>query len=245
MGNRFYSLLIANPASPNVAQIEHLIDDEHATLTLIDELPSYTTVSKPPGDTSWAMLYSATALTKAGKDFREEWAGAADRGTKIHELAENLALFGPPADVTAWIDLQDEELRGFAQSLIGWFQMYKPKTIKTEFVIADLENRVAGRADLLATIDKRSILVDFKTVSKPDHLKKFDKAYLTNNTELVARAFAMRKKGKKVDACWVVRLANNGVHHVREITKAEEEPLFQSFLRARWEWEFRNAEGWS
>lgn len=245
MSDRHYELLIANPASPRAAELEHLIDDEHATLTVLDRLPSYTTVSKPPGDVSWGMLYSAVSLAKQGKDHKEEWAGAAERGTKIHELAQDLALFGKPEDINAWLDKQEGEMRGYAEALLGWFTTFKPFTIKCEFVVADLEVGVAGRADYFAKIAKQDVLIDWKTVGKDDHITKYERGFLQNNTELVARAFAMRKRGVKVDACWVVRLAPSGVYHVRPIPKEEEDGLFQSFLRARWEWEFRTKEKWA
>lgn len=271
MGNRYYSLLIANPASPNVAQIEHLIDDEHATLTLVRELISYTSVTEP---SPWPLVGSAVKLTKQGKNYKDEWAASAYRGTAAHDICQDLALFGKPEDQDVWLALQPEkmfaiinrervadgkspldeltdkmkgELKGYATAALSFFLITKPKVLSTEFVVADLEAGVAGRADLYAAVDggKQHVLIDYKSVDSDEKIARFPRAYLDNCREVVARAFAMRKVGKRVDACWVVRLSPSGAYHIRPILKEEEQGLFDSFLRARWEWEFRNAEGWS
>lgn len=248
MSGRFYPLIVANPASPHIGELDKFFDDEHATLTKVKDLISYTSVTEP---SPWPLIGSAVKLTKEGKNYREEWDKAADRGTAVHDICQNLALFGKLADYNTWLAAFDEELRGYAEAAYGFFTTYKPKVLKAEFVVCDLQVEVAGRADLYAKIydpvQKKTlrVLTDYKTVDSPEKITRFPRAYLDNCREVVARAFAMRKMGQQVDECWIVRFAPNGIHHVRPITQEEEDGLFQSFLRARWEWEFRTKERWA
>src|SRR5688500_7543322 len=87
LSKRTYKVALENPVSDPCEKCGT------KELTWVLEVPSVTTVTEARG-ISWSLLYSAVNHTKAGRDYREEWRLAAERGTDTHSLAEDLVLYG-------------------------------------------------------------------------------------------------------------------------------------------------------
>ena len=232
MADRLYTGYLVNPISDHLDEVQKLVDN--GTLTPIFEDPSVTTISKARG-LGWSFIYSAVALTKQGKDFKEEWGKAADKGTLVHQAAENLYAFGAEGFS---FDSYPQEIHGYLQALVSWWKVYQPLSVKQEFMVWSRKHAFAGRADMLFSKANKRFLVDWKTVGKPEHLKRYPKAFVANRMELVARAFAMKEMGMHVDTLAIVRLAADGQKHHYEIPQADWQPLFDAFLRCRQEFDF-------
>lgn len=87
---------------------------------------------------------------------------AQDRGTNVHDVVLNALANG--ASVPDMPSLTEEEA-GYAQGLIGWWLDRDPQPEHAEIVVCDLSLGVAGRLDMIATINGRRTLVDLKTSS--------------------------------------------------------------------------------
>lgn len=127
------------------------------------------------GDLTWlreqasirAALYEAEATWTHVRD------RAAIRGTAVHEK-----IFLALATGTAPPSLSDltEEERGYGQAVFAWWRDRKPEPIAAEQVTVSHALGVAGRFDLLATVDGARTLYDAKTrekgaVRKSDHVQ--------------------------------------------------------------------------
>lgn len=233
--SRTYPLYVCNPVSDHLDEVKKLI--ENGTLTLIKEVPSVTTVTEARG-IGWPMLYSAVSLTKQGLDYRAEWKGAADRGTFIHQVAEDLATWGLPEDDETWLIDKPEDCQGLAKALLAWWKVYQPKVIEKEFLVFSQAHQFAGRADVLATLLRKVTLIDYKSVKTSDYFTKYPKSFDSNRIEVVARMFAMREAGRKVEQAAIVRFAPDGKYDQYIIPQAEEQGLMDCFIRARHEWDF-------
>jgi len=256
MSERFYPILVQDPtaAETDMQAIKGLV--ERGALTKIYDAPSVTTIT-PMLATGPGMTISAVNLTKEGKNYRKEWDVAADKGTAIHKIAEKLYEIEE-------VDTYPEELRGFVTALIAWRDRWKPVEVTNEFVICGFGSNppstiFAGRADKtvdvypptrdgknfveLQTTKPSRVLLDFKTLGKPKHLKDYPKGFLGNQIELVARAMAMPEGS--VDVCGLVRLASDGQQQTTWINKWEWPPLYDCFLRCLTEYEFRRTDKWN
>jgi len=102
------------------------------------------------------------ALEDARLDWRSVREDAATRGTNVHELALHALASNHP--VPAFDSMTDEE-RGYAQGVVKWWATKRPTVVASEFLVVDLQMRVAGRPDLLCEIDGVLTIVDAKTGS--------------------------------------------------------------------------------
>lgn len=148
-----------------------------------------------PALTGWASKMAATyavehidelrGLIKQGGESRLEaldrikgapWRNrdnAADRGTAVHDIGEAMGLGDlDPADVD--LSDYDDEIRGYVQSLVRWWDAFRPKVEATEVTVWSRQYQYAGTLDLIATIDLPEIegiwpggparmLADYKT----------------------------------------------------------------------------------
>lgn len=237
MTGRFYPIFVADPMKGPIP--EDVI--EKYGLHQFGADISATTISNARG-IGWPMLYKAVSLTKQGKNYKEEWSTAATKGTDIHSVAEDLALWGiEDFDPCKY----PEEFQGFCKALMDWWKQEKPKVIDKEFVTWSRTHGFAGRADLYCKLRKpmsvkeEHVLIDWKTVGDSDKFEKYPAGYLNNRCELVARVVAMREAGRTVDKCALVRLAPDGKFHHYTIPNEDYDDLFQSFLRMKAEYEFK------
>lgn len=261
--SRHYPVWVENPAADlkhfdtakkliEMGTIASLSDltcyfEEVGDLLKVVEAPSITTVSKAEG-LGWGFVYSAVKHAKAGLNFKDEWKKSAEKGTKVHEVAESIAQFGILTDEQ--IETYPEELRGYITGVNDWFKLYKPKVLKMEFMTFDFGPNppltcVAGRADLFAIVGGNASLIDYKTVKDDKALSSYPKAYLANNAEIAARAVAMEKAGTKVDQCIIVRISPTGKHHSHYVLKGQWQELHDHFMRMVHEHHFRESGGWN
>lgn len=105
------------------------------------------------------------ALTDARLHHTQARDDAAQRGTNVHKHAlQALATGSAVPDFSA----MTEEEAGYARGVMGFWHETEPEPLLAEHVVADLELRVAGRLDLIATIGAgpyagRTLVVDAKT----------------------------------------------------------------------------------
>lgn len=84
---------------------------------------------------------------------------AADRGTAVHDAAEQFAMFGTvpnPADFPP-------EWQGYVKALALWIVDFQPKFLKTEVTVGSARHGYAGTFDMVARIGDRVGLGDYKT----------------------------------------------------------------------------------
>jgi hypothetical protein len=99
--------------------------------------------------------------TKQGADALKQRGG--DRGNALHEALRVYCELGTVPKLTDF----DPEVRGYVQGLCGWLLDAKPEPTLVETIVGCPEYGYAGRFDLLAVINGRSVLVDLKTSAKP------------------------------------------------------------------------------
>ncbi|HEX5591986.1 MAG TPA: hypothetical protein VFX35_01415 [Solirubrobacterales bacterium] len=114
-----------------------------------------------------ALLDWAANLAHEGKNWRAVRAEAGERGTLNHHLLLRL-LTGEGGSLA---DLP-EQWRKHGQAGFKFVHRRKPKVRECERMVAHCGHRYAGRLDLLAEIDEKLPLVDFKTVTKWSYVKK-------------------------------------------------------------------------
>lgn len=101
-----------------------------------------------------AFAGAAVKITKAGGDYRAEWAAKAKRGTRVHEHA------------LAWsngeeID-QAEDEEPYLDALAAFIMDHTPKWLEREVVVLS-DRGYGGRLDKIAEIDDEIWLLDYKT----------------------------------------------------------------------------------
>jgi predicted RecB family nuclease len=82
---------------------------------------------------------------------------AAERGTEVHLAAESYANFG--------IEDISHERRGYFDGFRKWFDEAKPVVISTEFKTYHKYLIYAGTVDLLAYLNGKLYVIDYKTTS--------------------------------------------------------------------------------
>jgi hypothetical protein len=93
----------------------------------------------------------ATAwLANRHNEVRDE---AADKGTRVHESAEQLALFGEGAYV-------DEDIRPFVDQYDRWRRLYRPEYLATEMTVISRKWGYAGTLDGILRFPDDSPLPD-------------------------------------------------------------------------------------
>ena len=145
-------------------------------------IPSVTTIMNPLSQS----LYGGIDETVLN--------AAAERGTAVHNAIENYTLFG--------IDDIAPEYSGYLAACKAWYSEFSPKPIASECKVYHRILRYAGTADMLAIIDGKLILIDFKTSSSVNKM-------LTGvQTEAYAKAY--ESHGINVDGKAILHLKKNG-----------------------------------
>jgi len=96
---------------------------------------------------------AAVAWLKGIPDFQR--ATAADIGTRVHKLAEQLALGADP-DVTP-------EEAPFVDAYRRFLEAFQPRFLAVEEMVASLKHGYGGTLDAIAAIDGETWLLDLKT----------------------------------------------------------------------------------
>lgn len=134
---------------------------------------------------------------------------AANKGTIIHNAIENWLKFG--------IDDEDPEYAGYFNGFREWWGKRKPEFIASEFRVYHKLMRYAGTIDLLAVIEGKLTLVDFKTTYR----------LIEKNCgiQLEAYAQALASHGIKVEEKRILHIQKDGKW---------EDPQFPSKDPNRW-----------
>jgi hypothetical protein len=149
--------------------------DKVQTIRLTSPSAVLKVINKP------ALVEAAVRLTREGKNYREEWSAAADRGTGVHAALQAYCTDGTVPDLHGF----EKDHHGFVAGLCAWLIENNPEPLMTEFLVFHRELLYAGRADLLARIDGRVHLIDLKTGKDPV-------PFAENLVQLVAYQDAMR-----------------------------------------------------
>lgn len=143
------------------------------------EVPSVTEIAKP---------ISCERLSGLPRHIVEN---ARNRGTAVHELAEEYLLVGE-------LDFEElpPEYAPYLEQFIEWAFTYKPKVLYTEYKMFGSE--FAGTCDLICNIDGKTIVVDYKATSAID--KKSLSVQLEGYKRLCT-AYNIQ-----IDECWYLHL---------------------------------------
>lgn len=117
------------------------------------------------------------------------------RGTRCHELFEEYLLMGELD-----IDTIETDYIPYVQQFILWARTYRPKVVFTEKKMFSYE--FCGTADLIAKIDGKVVLVDYKCTSA------VDKKSLSVQLEGYYRLCNLY--GIEIDDCYVLHVKKDG-----------------------------------
>ncbi|AMM32578.1 cytochrome P450 [Sinomonas atrocyanea] len=119
-------------------------------------------------------------LVRTAVDASEAYArSAAERGDRVHSYAEQLALqaLGRPHRVQETLEaLRERGEEGFARSVDHWWQAFGVEPVAAELTVWNHSLGYAGTLDLVARINGRICLVDYKTkgTSRDGRVKSLD-----------------------------------------------------------------------
>jgi len=148
---------------------------------------------------------------------------AKSRGTTVHSLIE-AQKEGNRIDTAT----MPKELIGYVNAFYKWVDEHKPEIIENEKTVFSDTYKFAGTCDMVARIDGKAYVIDFKT-SKDGNL------YQEIEPQLSAYKQALEENGIKIDGCMGVGLAENGTTTTRII-----EPDLGIFLSAMKLWVWKN-----
>ena len=123
---------------------------------------------------------------------------AAERGTAIHNAAENFALYG----------IEDIELRyaGYFEAFLKFWEEQSPEPLATESRVYHKFLRYAGTADLPCVIDGKKVLIDYKTSATVNRM--------LTGVQLEAYARAYESHGFRFDEKAIIHLKNDGSYQM-------------------------------
>ncbi|WP_460992295.1 cytochrome [Sinomonas soli] len=119
-------------------------------------------------------------LVRTAVDASEAYArSAAERGDRVHSYAEQLALqaLGRPHRLEETLQaLQEHGEEGFARSVDHWWQAFGVEPVAAELTVWNHSLGYAGTLDLVAKVNGRICLVDYKTkgTSRDGRVKALD-----------------------------------------------------------------------
>jgi len=153
---------------------------------------------------------------------------AADRGSEVHRIAEQIIRGTPPSDVP-------EELAAYVAAYHGFIKTWRPKWLAVEQMVCSLKWDYAGTFDAIAVIGNERWLLDVKTSTG---------VYPETALQLAAYG-AAEFIGRPGDPTRyrIPRVTRFGVIHVvpegaELVPYAVDRETFRTFLRARevWQW---------
>ena len=149
-------------------------------------LPSVTTVMKPLDQALYAGISE------------EVMRMAAERGTAVHNAAENYALYG--------IEDIDPKYKGYFETFLKFWEDQKPEPLAVESRLYHRILRYAGTADLPCIMDGRRVLIDYKTSAVINEM--------LTGVQLEAYAKAYESHGYKFDEKAIVHLKSDGSYKI-------------------------------
>ena len=158
-------------------------EEQHKYYVNGEEKPSVTEIANP---------ISFERLTALQQSLLER---ARARGTRCHELFEEYLLMGELD-----IDQIETEYIPYVQQFILWCKTYRPKVIYTERKL--FGDEFCGTCDLIAYVDNKPIIVDYKVTSVAD------KKSLSVQLEGYYRLCALNKID--VEDCYYLHVKKDG-----------------------------------
>lgn len=101
--------------------------------------------------------------SSAAERYRDD---AAERGTRVHHYCEQVALraLGRAEELdAARLSLEEHGEGGFAARFDDWWELYDVRPVEPEITVWNATLGYAGTLDLVATINGRTCLIDYKT----------------------------------------------------------------------------------
>lgn len=123
---------------------------------------------------------------------------AAEKGTAVHNAAENYVLYG--------IEDIEPKYCGYFEAFLKFWEENKPEPLATESRLYHKVLRYAGTADLPCVIDGKKILIDYKTSAVVNKM--------LTGVQLEAYAKAYESHGFKFDEKAIVHLKNDGSYQM-------------------------------
>ena len=167
-------------------------------------IPSVTTIMKPLSQT----LYKGVDEDMLSK--------AAHKGTVVHNAIENYFLYGvEDIDMTYWL---------FFKAFMDWVKDYNPEPLHNEFAVYHKALRYAGTVDMIAEVDGKVTLIDFKTSVAVNKM--------LTSVQLEAYEKALASHGVHVEEKAILHLKSNGLYEwvVHELNDNEAWETFGALL---------------
>ena len=164
------------------------------------EIPSVSAVMTPLSNAKYSGINSRTLEKAAG------------RGTEVHNAIENYIKY----DIT---DIPAQN-RGYFEAFLQWRQDANPIPVGSEVRICHRIMRYAGTADLVAYIDGKLTLVDYKTT--------YTVSDMSCSVQLEAYAQALKNMGVEIEQKMILHLAKDGKYEIHryQINDAERWRVF-------------------
>ena len=167
---------------PNTPELD-FIESTHTYTLYGQKIPSVTQLMAP---------LSAAAYNGIDTEVLNR---AADKGTEVHQAAENYANFG--------IEDISPERRDYFEGFRKWFDEVKPVVVSTEFKTYHKYLIYGGTVDLLAYIDDMLYVIDYKTTYRVEkmltrvQLEAYKQALLSHGIPVTRKAVLhLQKNGK-------------------------------------------------
>lgn len=97
---------------------------------------------------------------------------AAERGSWVHDLLEELGQAGKVPDMKAFTAKHGAEAAGHAQSVLRWFLHYRPRFHAMEVQVASAEHGFAGRYDVECWVEARKLLEAVDPLRKDEQAER-------------------------------------------------------------------------
>ena len=178
----------AKAAAASLPDMSELTFEERGHIYRLNGIavPSVTTLMKPLSDDYYRTIDPAVL------------AQAASRGTAIHNAVENYVQFGI-------VDIEPR-YEGYFTAFRKWLSAREPEIVATERKVYHKILRYAGTSDLLAIINGRLTLVDYKTSAQVNtklcdvQLEGYDRAYESHGVVIEDRLILhLSRDGKFVE----------------------------------------------
>ena len=168
----------------DVPQVEGLEFDEKTHIYRLNGIiiPSVSAIMEPLSNAKYANISEST-LDRA-----------AEKGTSVHNSIENWIKFG-------FMDVEPE-YAGYFEAFTQWFEEYSPSIVASEVRVCNRLMMYAGTVDLIAYIDNKLTLVDYKST--------YTLSKMTCGVQLEAYARALSSKGVEVEKKSILHLKKDG-----------------------------------
>ena len=213
---------------------------------LIDsiQMPSVTTILgiiAKPALITWAAKQGAKAVLKDPVLYDTPYAAASaiytidgekatDRGKEAHAVAEAYAHAILRGEQDKF-----ESTNPYFKAIKNFFDQMRPDPVAIEVVLFNSEHKYAGTADLIATINGRPALIDYKTSKAVYEDMGLQLAAYTNcDTGILVDGTRFATTRPEIQA--IVLLRDNGTFQWSPLNGD-----FQAFLAAKTLWEWRES----